>query len=129
MDRGGLGGYSATMGVEGEIVDKDGKVVVAFRTREYNGNRETVLKNFELVMNQIVWSLSRDLGPAFSKALETRQAVNEGSHPSGLVPPPPPQEPPVDVKTRLLRLDDLLKKGLITPEEYKLHKEQILKAL
>jgi hypothetical protein len=130
MDRGSAGYFSATMGVEGQIVDKDGKLLVAFRTRETNDNRETVTKNFELVMNNIVWSLSRDLGKDFTHGLEVRQEVTGSKNPSGLVPPPPPPpHAPRDIKSRLLRLDDLLKKGLITPEEYQAHKEQILKGL
>jgi len=129
MDRSSAGFFSATMGVEGQIVDKDGKVLVAFRTREHADDRETVNKNFELVMNRIVWSLSKDLGKEFTHALEVRQEVAGGSNASGLVPPAPPQEAPLDIQGRLLRLDDLLKKGLITPEEYKTHKEQILKGL
>jgi len=128
MDRGSAGYFSATMAVEGQIVDKDGKLLVAFRTRETNDNRETVTKNFELVMNNIVWDLSKDLGKEFILGLEVRQEV--AGNPSGLVPPPPsPEQAPLDIKGRLLRLDDLLKKGLITPEEYKAHKEQILKGL
>jgi hypothetical protein len=130
IDRGSAGFFSAAMGVEGQIVDKEGKVLVAFRTREYDDNRETVTKDFQLVMDKIVWSLSKDLGKDFQHALEVREEVAGNKNPSGLIPPPPPPEQaPLDIQGRLLRLDDLLKKGLITPEEYKTHKEQILKGL
>jgi len=129
MDRSTEGHFSAAMGVEGEIVDKAGNLLVAFRTREYNDNRESVTKNYQLVMDTIVWSLFKDLGKDFLHAQEVRQEVTGNSHASGLVPPPPPPEAPLDIKGRLLRLDDLLRKGLITPEEYKTHKEQILKGL
>jgi hypothetical protein len=129
IDRSSVGHFSASMGVEGRIVGKDGNLLVAFRTREYDDSRETVTKNFELVMDKIGWSLSRDLGKDFIHALEVRQEVAGSKNASGLVPPPPPPEAPLDMQGRLLRLDDLLKKGLITPEEYKTHKDQILKGL
>lgn len=130
VDRGSMGMFSATIGVEGKIVDKDGKLLVAFWTRERADNRETPEKNCEAVMDRIVWALSRDLGKAFQRALETREALVNGVNPSGLVPPAPVvPEPPLDMKGRLLRLDDLLKKGLITPEGSKAHKAEILAGL
>jgi len=129
IERGPQGAYTATMGVEGQITDKDGKLLVAFRTRETDSLRETITKCFEMAMDQIAWSLSKDLGKAFTHALEVRHEVNKETNHSGIIMPPPAQAGPMDVQSRLLRLDDLLKKGLITPEEYKLHKAEILKNL
>ncbi|MDR3672866.1 MAG: hypothetical protein P4L36_18620 [Holophaga sp.] len=129
MDRGPYGSFSATMGVEGRIDDKDGNLLVAFRTREEDTDRETIDKNFEGAMDQIVWSLTKELGKDFARVLEVREQVGEAAKGSGLVPPAPAPQAQLDVKGRLLRLDDLLKKGLITPEEYKTHKEEVLKGL
>ena len=130
MERNAVGSFSATMGVEGQIRGKDGALLVAFRTRAYAVDRETVSKNFELVMDKIVWSVSKDLGKDFARSLEVRLEVEQRGNPSGLVPlPPPGPAPQMDVKSRLLRLEDLRQKGLITNDEYKLHKEEILKGL
>ena len=130
VDHGSVGYFSATMSVEGQIVDKDGKLVMAFATREMSDIRETVEANCSLVMDKIIWSLSRDLGKPFLRALELRKEVAEGVNPSGLVPKAPQApEPPMDIKARLLRLEDLKQKGLITADEYKTHKEEILKGL
>jgi len=130
VDRGSIGYFSAAVGVEGQIKDQDGTLLVAFRTREQIQNRETVEKNLLGSIDRIVWAISRDLGKSFLHALEVRKQLVEGVDPSGLVPPAPPApEAPLDIQGRLLRLDDLLKKGLITPEEYKTHKEEILKGL
>jgi hypothetical protein len=129
MDRGPYGVFTATMGVEGRIDDKDGNLLVAFRTREEGSDGETIDKNFKWDMDQIVWSLSKELGKEFSRALEVRVEVAGANKGSGLVPPPPTPQPQLDMNGRLLRLDDLLKKGLITPEEYKTHKAEILKGL
>lgn len=129
VERSSAGYYAATMAVEGSVVDASGKLMMAFATREEVNNRGNVLANCEAVMDKIVWSISRDLGKPFQHALETRSAVIQGANPSGLVPPPPPAEKPLDVQSRLLRLDDLKRKGLITEEEYKTHKDEILKGL
>jgi hypothetical protein len=131
IERASAGYYGADMTVEGRVVDKDGELLMAFQTREELFTRETVAANCQAVIDKIVWSLSRDLGKPFARALQIKAEMVQGHNPSGLVPPPPPRplEGPLDVKGRLMRLDDLLKKGLITPEEYKAHKEDILKGL
>ena len=133
VDRGSTGYYSVTVGVEGRIVDKDGKLVAAFRTREVANSQETVENNLKRAMDRIVWAISKDLGKPFQRSLELRGEIAKGAPAgktgSGLVPPPPAAEQSQDVKSRLLRLEDLKQKGLITPEEYKTHREEILKGL
>jgi len=62
--------------------------------------------------------------------MAVKSQVTEGVNPSGLVPPrPAPDSQPMDIQGRLLRLDDLKKKGLITDDEYNAHKDEILKGL
>ncbi|MDR3672881.1 MAG: SHOCT domain-containing protein [Holophaga sp.] len=131
VDRSSFGSFSATMGVEGQIVNKDGKLLMAFRTREEANDRETVNKNFELLMDKIIWSLTMDLGNDFTRALQVRNKVDKDPNASGLVPPPPPTtaQQSMDTKSRLLRLEELKQKGLINDEEYKAHKADILKGL
>ena len=129
MDRSTEGHFSAAMGVEGQIVDKAGKSAGGFPHPRIQ--RQPGVGDQELPIghghHRVV--AFKDLGKDFLHAQEVRQEVTGNSHASGLVPPPPPPEAPLDIKGRLLRLDDLLRKGLITPEEYKTHKEQILKGL
>jgi hypothetical protein len=133
VDRGAAGYYSATVGVEGQIVDRNGKLVAAFRTREEARGQEDVENNLKRAMDKIVWAISKDLGKPFQRALELRGEIAKGTPAaktgSGLVPAPPRAEQSQDVKSRLLRLEDLKQKGLITPEEYQTHREEILKGL
>ena len=131
VDRAAAGYCSATMEVEGQVLDAAGQVMFAFRTREEVKNRETVLENFHAVMDQIVWKLSKDLGKAFQRTLQVKQELTTGPNPSGLVPQAPVATPAqtMDIKGRLLLLEDLRQKGLLTPEEYQKHKEEILKGL
>jgi hypothetical protein len=60
-----------------------------------------------------------------------RSKIEKDPNASGLVPLPPPStaQQPMDVKSRLLRLEDLKQKGLISEDEYKTHKTEILKGL
>lgn len=130
VDRPAAGHYSATMSVEGKAVDPDGKLVLAFTTREQVGDRETVEANCEGVMDKIVWDLSRDLGAKFQHALEQRDAARKSARNNAPPPPAPPvQAQPMDVPSRLMQLEDLKRRGLITDEEYKTHREEILKGL
>ena len=95
-------------------------------------DQETGENNLKRAMDRIVWAISKDLGKPFQRALEVRGELTKASSTksgSGLVPPPPAAEQSQDVKSRLLRLEDLKQKGLITPEEYKTHREEILKGL
>jgi hypothetical protein len=132
VDNGTSGMFGATIGIEGQVVDKDGQVMFAFNTREEVNNRETVEKNCQAAIDRIVWSLAKELGKPFEHALQVRHDLESGELPnaSGLVPVRPPvQDRPMTLNERLLRLEDLKQKGLITPEEYKAHKEEILKGL
>jgi hypothetical protein len=131
VDRPAAGYCSATMGVEGQVVDPDGQVLFAFRTREEINTRETIIRNCQAIMDDITWKLSKNLGKPYLHALTVKNELVTGHNPSGLVPPGPPA-PLVDsgdIKGRLLRLEELRQKGLITPEEYKAHKEEIMKGL
>ena len=131
IDRGSIGLFGATIGVEGEIVDKDGGLLFAFTTRQEITDRETVVKSCQGAIDRIVWSLAKDLGKPLQHALEVQRELQTGQHnPSGLVPAPPvnPQKPQT-IGDRLMLLEDLKQKGLITPEEYKSHNEEILKGL
>jgi hypothetical protein len=132
VDQGTSGMFGATIGIEGQVVDKDGHLMFAFTTRESVNNRETVEKNCQAAIDRIVWSIAKDLGKPLEHALEVRQAVETGQMPnaSGLVPVrPPAQDRPMTINERLMQLEDLKQKGLITPEEYKTHKDEILKGL
>jgi len=130
VERPSAGYYSATVGLEGKVVDADGNLMLAFRTREEASNREDPMTNYKAAVDKIVWSLSKALGKDFQRTLEVKQELVQGHNPSGLVPqPPPPAEAPLDMKGRLMRLEDLRQKGLITQEEYQTHKEDILKGL
>ncbi len=110
VDTGTSGIFGATIGIEGQVVDKDGQVMFAFTTREEVNNRETVEKNCQAVIDRIVWSIAKDLGKSFEHALEVRREVETGEMPnaSGLVPVrPPAQDRPMTLNVRLLRLEDL----------------------
>jgi hypothetical protein len=130
VDHASSGIYAATIGVEGTVKDQAGELMMAFRTREEINNRDSVLANCQAVMDKIVWSISKDLGKPWERAAEIRSGLVPGQNRSGLVPlPPPAPEPQLDLKGRLLRLEDLRQKGLITNEEYTAHKAEILKGL
>jgi hypothetical protein len=130
VDHGFQGYFSAAMGVEGEILDQDGQLMAAFSTKAKVENRQTVLDNVKGATDKVVWALSRDLGPKFQHTIEIKSNVVRGLNPSGLVPPAPaPAEQGLDLKTRLLRLEDLKQRGLITDDEYRAHKADILKGL
>jgi hypothetical protein len=125
-----VGRYAMTMEVEGQILDESGEPVFAFRTREKVDNRENLREDTRAVMDRIAWILSKELGKDYEHALLVKNEVVTGVNPSGLVAPPPPTaQQPQDIQSRLLRLDDLKKKGLITEEEYKQHRDEILKGL
>lgn len=131
VDRPAQGYATATMGVEGQVVAPDGQVLFAFQAREEAGNKENVLRNCQAVMDRITWEISLNLGKPFLHALEVKNELAYGNNSSGLVPPGPPAPAMEtgDIKGRLLRLEELRQKGLITPEEYKAHKEEIMKGL
>jgi hypothetical protein len=132
VERSGLGYETATMGVEGTVVGPDGGLLMAFTTREEISNRENVPADCMGAMDKIVWSLSRDLGKRFQDALEARKPVDTKTKAgAAYLPPPPPsaQEHPLSTNERLLRLDDLKRKGLITQEEYDAHRKEILQGL
>jgi hypothetical protein len=130
VDHGFAGYFSAAMGLEGQVLDKDGQMMVAFSSSAKVDSRQTVLDNVKGATDRIVWALSRDLGKKFQHTLEVRNEVTMGANPSGLVPPTPaPEQQTLDIKTRLLRLEDLKQKGLITDDEYRAHKADILKGL
>jgi hypothetical protein len=80
-------------------------------------------------MDKIAWSLSRDLGPGYERALEVKRRLAEEKIETGAMPPPPPPEQPLPLDQRLMRLEDLRQKGLITQEEYEAHKKELLKNL
>ena len=131
VDRPGQGYCSATMGVEGQVLDPEGQPLFAFQTRETINIKETVQRNCQAVMDRIAWELSKNLGKDYLHALEVKNSLAPGANGSGLVPPGPPA--PVvdsnDIKGRLLRLEELRQKGLVTPEEYKTNKDEIMKGL
>jgi hypothetical protein len=130
VDHGFSGYFSASMAVEGEVLDPKGQLMVVFSTQATVKYRQTVLDNCKGVCDLIAWSLYKDLGKGFEHAMAVKSQVTEGVNPSGLVPPrPAPDSQPMDIQGRLLRLDDLKKKGLITDDEYNAHKDEILKGL
>ena len=75
--------------------------------------------------DQIVWSLSNDLGKDFTRTLAVRQMPAKADNANGQVPAALAGESPMDVKARLLRLENLRQKGLINEDGYKLHKAEI----
>jgi len=139
------GFMSATLGFEGQVLDPEGNLMVAFRTREETKNRESVVLNCQGAIDSLVFNLSKGLGKPFVQALEARRVKAEAGSglvpkatSSGLVPkaaqarpqgPAQPQDPAMDIKARLLRLEELKQKGLITPEEYRAKRDDILKDL
>jgi hypothetical protein len=130
VDHGFAGYFSAAMTVEGEVLAPNGELMVAFSHRAKVENRQTVLDNCKGVCDAVKWALYKDLGKGFERTMTVKNQVTEGVNPSGLVPPRPALEnQTMDIQSRLLRLDDLKKKGLITEDEYKAHKEEILKGL
>jgi hypothetical protein len=127
-----MGHYSVSAEVEGQMLDKDGQLVLAFRTQETVKNRENNKENSRGVLDMIAWRVSRELGKDYDHALlvKNEMANGAGASPSGLLPPPPPKDQPsLDIQGRLMRLEDLKKRGLITEEEYKQHRDEILKSL
>jgi hypothetical protein len=125
----GLGYETGTIGVEGMIKGPDGTVLMAFNTREEIANRENQRADLTGAMDKIAWSLSRDLGPGYERALEVKRRLAEEKIETGAMPPPPPPEQPLPLDQRLMRLEDLRQKGLITQEEYEAHKKELLKNL
>jgi hypothetical protein len=125
------GASSALMTVEAAIVDKDGKTLFAFITRDEVDTRETPLMNCKAVMDKIAWNLAKDLGQPFADAVAKRMAVSDkATSPSGLpMLPPKSQGQQLTVGERLIQLDNLRKNGLITTEEYDKKKAEILKGL
>jgi hypothetical protein len=125
------GASSAILSVEGEIVDKDGKVLFAFYTRDESDSRETPAMNCKAVMDRIAWNLSKDLGQPFLDAVARRMAVSGKTESASGLPmlPPKPQDQQLTVGERLIQLDNLRKNGLITTEEYDKKKAEILKGL
>jgi len=123
VDHGSTGYYSAAIAVEGRIVDPNGALLVAFSTRAQSSLRESVEKNLEADVDTIAWSLSKDLGKDFFRALEARSQPAKDSAPEASV------ELNLDPKARLLRLEDLRQNGLITLDEYTERKEAIVKTL
>jgi hypothetical protein len=125
------GSPTVSMAVEGQIVDRDGKLLFAFTTQDEAANRETPLMGCEAVMDQIAWSLAKDLGPAFQSAVARRTLVSgQGPSGSGLPTlPPRPKDQQLSIGERLIQLDNLRKSGLITAEEYEQKKQEIMKGL
>jgi hypothetical protein len=132
-DKGANGFYAATLWVEGRIVDERGALMAAFSTHGSAQARETVEKNCQLVMDDMAWSISKDLGKDFLSALAASREQAPGASPrsTGALPPPPAPEALMDThaKARLLRLEDLRKSGLITEEEYQARRDEIVKSL
>lgn len=122
---------SAIMSAEGQIVDKDGRVVFAFWTRDEVGTRENPTMNCKAVMDRIAWSLAKDLGQPFMDAVARRLAVASGAtSPSGLpMLQPKTMDQQLSPGERLIQLDNLRKNGLITNEEYEQKKAEIVKGL
>ena len=125
----GLGYETGTVGVEGTITGPDGTLLMAFTTREEVENRENERGDLAGAMDKIVWSLSKVLGPTYERALEVKRKLAMEKIEGGAVPPPPAPEKPLPLDQRLMRLEDLKQKGLITQEEYEEHKKELLKNL
>jgi hypothetical protein len=125
------GASTAIMAAEGVIVDKDGKPLFAFITRDESESREDPTMNCKAVMDRIAWNLAKDLGQPFRDAMAKRMAVSDKAvSPSGLpMLPPKPKDQQLSVGERLIQLDNLRKNGLITNEEYDKKKAEILKGL
>jgi hypothetical protein len=125
------GSSSAVMTAEGVIVDKDGKPLFAFVTRDESDTRENPAMNCEAVMDRIAWNLAKDLGQPFQDAMAKRMAVSGKTESASGLPmlPPKPQDQQLSVGERLIQLDNLRKNGLITNEEFDKKKAEILKGL
>lgn len=125
------GSSSAIMTAEGEIVDREGKVLFAFSTRDEADTRENPTMNCKAVMDRIAWNLAKDLGQPFQDAIARRMAVSGNAESASGLPmlPPKPQDQQLSVGERLIQLDNLRKNGLITNEEYDKKKAEILKGL
>jgi hypothetical protein len=125
-----MGLYSITVEVEGQMLDKSGQLVLAFRTRETVKNRENNQENSRGALDMVAWKVTKELGKDYEHALLVKNEMGGGTAPSGLVAPPPPKDQPtLDIQGRLLRLEDLKKRGLINEEEYKQHRDEILQGL
>jgi hypothetical protein len=125
------GQSSAIMTVEGTIVDKDGKPLFAFISRDEVDTRESPTMNCKGVMDKIAWNLAKDLGQPFADAVAQRNAVSDKATSASGLPmlPPKSQGQQLTVGERLIQLDNLRKNGLITTEEYDKKKAEILKGL
>jgi hypothetical protein len=129
VTRSAAGYETATMGVEGKVSGPDGELLMAFTTREEIANRENARADCMGAMDKVIYSLSKELGPTFQKALKAYHAMGQGQLLSSQLPPPPPPEKPLSTNERLLRLEDLKRKGIITQEEYEAKKKEILATL
>jgi len=121
------GAASATMAVEGQVVDRDGQLMFAFIAREKVDNRDTGVKNLQAVMDKVVWSIAKDLGEPLERALQVKYEASGGSD-SGQVPPRP-KEQSMTIGERLIQLENLRKAGLISADDYEKHKTEIMKGL
>ncbi len=132
-----MGIFNVVMGVEGQITDADGQLMMAFQHRDTVNNRENATVTCMGLMDKITYTLRKELGPGFEKNLQAK-AVQAASLPvAGTAPAAPAPKPaaplapsqPADAKGRLLQLQDLLANGLITQEEFDAKKAEILKGL
>jgi hypothetical protein len=130
-------GYSsnlsiADLNVEGQVVDRDGQLLMAFRDSEHDESKETAIHGLEACMDHLASKLGKELGKPFEDALVLKMGMAKGgnTNPSGLVPGAPKGQPQtLSVGERLMQLDNLKKSGLITEEEYNQKKAELLKEL
>ena len=135
MEAHGTGRANASMEVEGQILDKDGQVMFAFATQQEVDNRESAETDCEAVMDSIAWSVAKELGEPLARAYLARaradaeqqtllgkggtQARTPESQSAGgaaLAPAPPSRN--LSTAERLFHLQQLLKIGMITREQY-----------
>ena len=122
----------ADMGVEGQVVDRDGKLLLAFTSHEHDETKDTPLQGCQACMDHVVFKLAKELGKPFEDALAIKMGVEKATNPnpSGLVPEAPKgQAQTLSVGERLIQLENLKKNGLITEEEFNQKKAEILKGL
>ncbi|MDR3671271.1 MAG: hypothetical protein P4L36_10515 [Holophaga sp.] len=142
------GRASATLAVEGQVLDQKGGVVFAFMTREQVDNRESADSDCQAVMDNVALAIAKELNGTMESAYQakTRSAAKAesliqlpapakapepqvSSSGARIIPLPAPETPSTGKRERLLQLEYLLKEGLVTREEYEKIRSRILETL
>jgi hypothetical protein len=131
------GRASASLAVEGQVLDPKGNVMFAFMTRDEVDTRESAASDCEAVMDKVAWSIAKELDGALASAYRAKASADakaasliQVADAAPKAPEPPHQEAqPMNKRERLLELENLLKGGLVTREEYEKIRGKILESI